>query len=172
MAHIVLSDFQIMYDKKIHKLAKGTRLDKESYGYYQVTVKGVDLEIDKDVVINSPEFFKEMDLASEIAEVLKKHKTSVMPKTAKAVAEYIEENVLSNYIKADVLDTHTLVDMGTLTTMLYACLNHSVVSGDDDYLNPIKKLGWSVTSNNLLSPPVGKQQVPVKQKQQNYYTDN
>jgi hypothetical protein len=158
MAYVVINEFQFLVDTKIYRLTKGTRLEREEYGYFILevekgTVREAKISIPKAVATDNPEFFREVDLASDITDILKAGKALTLQKQAKGVAEFVEKHVLKNYTNNNELAKYTLVELDTLVQMLYACKYQYDVTDDKKHLEPIYTLGWKVDDLGLLLPP-------------------
>jgi hypothetical protein len=141
MSYILLKDYQVLHDKKIINIPKGTRLDSETY---TVLVGDVHVSIDKDVVLSNPEYFKMVSVADDIYALIRKSKTDTHLQLAKSIAEYIKTE---GYVKQG---NSTLVPFDVLNTMLHACkLNYE--SGREEFLEPIEVLGWCINDGILES---------------------
>jgi hypothetical protein len=94
MSYELIEDYQCVNSKKqITIIPKGIRLDNAIEGNYKVKVKGDVFLIEEDVVLSNPQYFKKIDLTSELTEIFKKNKKATAPKLAKIVVEYLEQNV-------------------------------------------------------------------------------
>jgi hypothetical protein len=96
MSYELIEDYQCINSKKqICVVSKGTKISKEVNGFFEVTSKKDNILIEKDIVVNNPQYFKKIDLVTELADILKKNKKSTAPKLAKIVSDYFQE-LLSN----------------------------------------------------------------------------
>ncbi len=134
MAYELIQDFQYTTtQKQILKLEKGTRLDEEDKNFFIIKIKNTIFKLEKDIVINNPEYFKKVDWNTEISEIIKKNKKATSPKLASLITTYISESFLKD---------NTIVAEDLLFTMMDACRIQYYSLKDEKYLEPINKLGW------------------------------
>ena len=144
MAYELVQDFQYTNDKKqILTLKKGTKLETEVDGFYIFKVQGRTMSLERDLVINNPDFFKKIDWVVDLAEVLKKNRKATSPKLAKIIGEYVQTNVLEG---------HEMVPHELMEIMMEACRIQYYDTKDENYLRPIKKMGWAYNEKGVYPP--------------------
>jgi hypothetical protein len=117
MAYELIEDFQWVNSKKqISIISKGVNLGNEVDGYFEIKIKGNLFRIEKDIVLNNPQYFKKVDLVSEVTDILKNNKKTTAPRLAKILADYIDESVLNG---KTLVDTEKLVVVLTTLKELY-----------------------------------------------------
>jgi DNA repair exonuclease SbcCD ATPase subunit len=107
LKHKVIKEFQFLTpDKKILILKANTVL--EEYVYSQKDEK---ITIDKDIVDNNPEFFKEVDWKADLLSYLKTNKIPQPAVLSKKLFPFIEEFINTNSEPVQNLDVNKLKDL-------------------------------------------------------------
>ena len=140
--YVLTQDFQYTTsNNKILTLKSGTKIDKKEGDHYIISKARTEYKIHKDIVDNNPDIFEQVNLQTQIQEILKKNSKSTSPKTAK---------ILHNFLVEEHFYGKDLVEIDDLKVMLDACRMMYMETENDKWLEPIQHLGWNVDAKGVF----------------------
>ena len=142
--YILINDFQhISSDGKIELLKTNTKIQERDGNFYLIKINRKTLRLNKEIVENTPNYFKKVDLRTSIQDILKKNNKSKSPKLSQLIVEYLDN---------DYFHGKELIEDDVVKVMLDACRLMFKETEDEKWIEPIDHMidkGWLVDAKGI-----------------------